>query len=339
MVRTINNIASLVEGITADDDLGYLYVGEENVAIWKYGANPEDGLTRTKMDDVAGPHLSADIEGLTIYYSNDSIGYLIASSQGDNTFAVYEREGDNTYLGSFRLVFGGVDGVETGDGVEVMSYPMGGYFNSGALIAHDYTNTSPNAYSNYKMVPWGDIATAMGLRIDTSYSPREMGPPQPKVMSTKDTICTNLNESTVLSVNETYFNVVSWSTNATAKTISVNQPGIYYATVYNECRGTLQTDTIEIFGDICTSIHDFSLNQNWEISPNPSSEFIYLTQDIADNLTFQLFDLTGKKIIDEVISKGKHQINIAALKDGSYLVKLSDKTTLLGSKMIVKTSN
>jgi len=44
----------------------------------------------------------ADVEGLTIAYGSDGKGYLIASSQGNSTFAIYRREGDNTYV--FKLV-------------------------------------------------------------------------------------------------------------------------------------------------------------------------------------------------------------------------------------------
>jgi 3-phytase len=340
LVRTINNIPTLVEGITADDILGHLYIGEEDVAVWKYGANPEDGITRTEMDAVSGPRLRADIEGLTIYYSNDSIGYLIVSSQGDNTFAVYEREDNNTYLGSFRLVFGGVDGVENGDGVEVMSYPMGGYFDTGALIAHDYTNTSPNAYSNYKMVPWGDIANAMGLRIDTSYSPREMSPPLPRVVTPDDTICTNWNETAILSIDESKFTLVKWSTNATTKSIVVDQPGTYYATVFNECQIQLQTDTIEIYGKLClTNIDEHGIQSKWQISPNPATQFIKIKHQLSNNAEIEVFDITGKKVLVFVLKNSTEQIDISSLEKGTYLVKLWSDENLLDTKLVIKSAN
>ena len=60
------------------------------------------------VEDEIGTHLTADVEGLTIYYSGDSTGYLIASSQGDNTYAVYKREGENSYIGQFAIVDGKV---------------------------------------------------------------------------------------------------------------------------------------------------------------------------------------------------------------------------------------
>jgi 3-phytase len=96
-----------LEGCVADDELGYLYVGEEAVGIWKYQAEPDADLGRTRVDTVGpGGNLFADVEGLTIAYGNDGKGYLIASSQGNNTFAIYRREGANSYVKSFRIIAG-----------------------------------------------------------------------------------------------------------------------------------------------------------------------------------------------------------------------------------------
>ena len=58
------------------------------------------------------PSLVPDVEGLTIYYGEDGNGYLVASSQGNNTFAIYDRAGSNSYLGSFA-----VEDVEETDGI------------------------------------------------------------------------------------------------------------------------------------------------------------------------------------------------------------------------------
>lgn len=89
---------SVAEGCVADDVSARLYLSEESVGIWRYGAEPSAGSSRIKVDAVSSKGwLRADVEGLTIYYTNNSNGYLIASSQGNSTFAVYERSGNNTY--------------------------------------------------------------------------------------------------------------------------------------------------------------------------------------------------------------------------------------------------
>jgi 3-phytase len=90
------DVGSQSEGCVADDELGHLYIGEEDRGIWKYGAEPTAGRGRTAVGTVGDGHLVADVEGLSIAYGAAGSGYLIASSQGDSTFAVYERGGSNT---------------------------------------------------------------------------------------------------------------------------------------------------------------------------------------------------------------------------------------------------
>ena len=80
------DVGTEVEGCVADDELGALYISEENVAIWKYGAEPTDPTTtasRVAVDRTiaAGGHIRPDAEGLTIVYQPGTTGYLIASSQ------------------------------------------------------------------------------------------------------------------------------------------------------------------------------------------------------------------------------------------------------------------
>ena len=156
-VRDIN-VGSQTEGCVADDDLGYLYIGEEDVAIWKYGAEPGDGSSRTAVDYTipqGGDVLVPDIEGLAIYYVDSSTGYLLASNQGNNSYSVYEREGDNAYLGDFVIASGAIDGTNDTDGIDVSSANLGPGFEHGVFIAQDGSNSGGN--QNYKYVPWESI--------------------------------------------------------------------------------------------------------------------------------------------------------------------------------------
>lgn len=169
------NVGSTTEGCVADDELAQLYISEENVGIWKYGAEPEDVKARTLVDRCGGGgHLKADVEGLTIYYTREGTGYLIASSQGDNTFAIYERQGKNKYIGTFRIsADGSIDGCSATDGIDVTNANLGTTFPKGLFVAHDSEN-SGGCTSNYKLVPWDSIAKAFypHLEIDTSWNPR-----------------------------------------------------------------------------------------------------------------------------------------------------------------------
>lgn len=162
-VRQIK-VGGQLEGCVADDELGYLYIGEEAVGIWKYQAEPDAGLERTKVDMVGpGGHLVADVEGLTVAYESDGQGYLIASSQGNNTFAIYRREGDNAYVKSFRIVAGRqIDDVTETDGIHVTTANLGPLFPKGAFVAQD--GFDDKGKQNFKLVPWhliiGDSAAS-----------------------------------------------------------------------------------------------------------------------------------------------------------------------------------
>ena len=176
MVRSFA-VGSITEGCVADDTHAVLYLAEENVGIWKYGAEPEAGVSRTLVD-ATGPkgHLTADVEGLTLYYASDGTGYLIASSQGANQFVVYRRKEPNDYVMTFAVTNSpSIDGVRGTDGIDVVNFPLGPAFPFGFFIAQDGKNDTGN--QNFKLVPWEHIAKAMtpALTIDPTWDPRAVG--------------------------------------------------------------------------------------------------------------------------------------------------------------------
>lgn len=157
---------SQLEGCVADDELGYLYIGEEGRGIWKYYAHPDSAKNGTLVDEVSSDHLQADIEGLAIYKKAEGKGYLLVSSQGNNSFAVYRREGRNEYLGSFVIASGSrIDGVSETDGIEVTSVALGSNFPKGVFIAQDGQNNEGKQVvnQNFKWVDWQKIAEALNL--------------------------------------------------------------------------------------------------------------------------------------------------------------------------------
>jgi 3-phytase len=147
-------VGAQLEGCVADDELGNLYIGEELVGIWKYPAEPETNPVRNKVDGVVPEgHLVADIEGLTIAYGKDGKGYLIASSQGNNSYSVYRREGSNAFIKLFRIVAGnGIDEVTETDGIYVTTTNLGAMFPKGVFIAQD--GLDDKGKQNFKLVPW-----------------------------------------------------------------------------------------------------------------------------------------------------------------------------------------
>lgn len=167
------------EGMVSDHDNGYLFIGEENKGIWRFPACPDKPATGTfiSQSDTSNPLIEYDIEGLALYISGKDQGYLIASSQGNNSFAVFERKPEHRFIGTFRIVDDFFDGTEETDGIEVSSYPLGDKFPDGLFVAQDGYNKDGQKVmpQNFKLVDWRLISEYFDppLLIDTeSYNPR-----------------------------------------------------------------------------------------------------------------------------------------------------------------------
>jgi 3-phytase len=152
--RKVRNfkVGTTVEGCVADDELGHFYVSEEAVGIWKYGAEADAGNNRTQVGKVGDGHLYADVEGLALAYGSDGKGFLLASSQGNNSFVVYRRESGNEFVKKFIIGSGGgIDGVEETDGIDVTTTNLGSAFPHGVFVVQDGRNDKGN--QNFKLVP------------------------------------------------------------------------------------------------------------------------------------------------------------------------------------------
>ena len=181
-VRTIHTDTQ-PEGCVADDANGVLYIGEEGVGIWRLGAEPDDAADAKELiatvrpqedaeaPDATSPHrLTADVEGLAVYAPPDAgpgAGYLIASSQGNWTYVVFDRSPPHAYRGTFRIADGPqIDGAGETDGIEVVAAPVGPDYPRGMLVVQDGYNvdvTGRDEHQNFKVLSWGDVAEALAL--------------------------------------------------------------------------------------------------------------------------------------------------------------------------------
>lgn len=154
-----------IEGIVADPERKVVYIGSEDEGIFRFALTNGvlDQASKVVVDRV-GPRLTADVEGLTMYFGSDGTGYLLASSQGSSRFVAYAREfagaQPNRYCASFSLgAGGGIDRVRDTDGIDVTSANLGGRLGHGLFIAHDGDGKSP---TNYKLAAWEDIQAVLG---------------------------------------------------------------------------------------------------------------------------------------------------------------------------------
>ncbi|MGL6044047.1 MAG: phytase, partial [Sandaracinobacteroides sp.] len=172
-------LATQTEGCVVNDSTGDLYVGEEDVGIWRMSlADPK--LAPTSIQKVDGQKLVADTEGLTLMRDGGRT-FLIASSQGDSAYPVWEigggqeiTGGQYRYMGRFRIAGGAIDPVTQTDGLDAWSGPIAGY-PEGAIAVHDHCDgDGPNdppavvcagdsQQQNYKLVGWREVKAAIGI--------------------------------------------------------------------------------------------------------------------------------------------------------------------------------
>jgi len=162
-------VGSEPKSCTVDDDLSNLYVAEADVAVWRYGAEPETGSARTLVDftGVAHPggNLDEDVDGLSIAAYADGTGYLVAGNKAASAINVYRRDGANAFVGTIEVTpsaDGSVDGIDEPGGVAVLPVPIGDRFPAGIIAINDDANSDPDGNTDYKIASWGDVLTALG---------------------------------------------------------------------------------------------------------------------------------------------------------------------------------
>lgn len=161
--RTVRrlSVTSQPEGCVVDERTNHLYVGEEAVGIWRFDSSAQGSTRGTLVARADGRHLVPDVEGLALAPQGTDGGYLVASSQGDNAYAVY-RLPNLAPVGRFRIVEGIVGAAEETDGIALALGDFGPAYPRGLFVAQDGIN-DPSA-QNFKLVSWADVLTALGLQ-------------------------------------------------------------------------------------------------------------------------------------------------------------------------------
>lgn len=158
-------VSSQPEGCVADDAQQRLFVGVENEGIYAYPASHTAPATPTTVMEIDNSILAADVEGMGLYISGNG-GYLVVSSQGNFSYAVFDRLPPFEYRGSFMVADrtdGTVDGSQETDGLAVDSTALGSRFGQGLLVVQDGFNTLPEDTQDFKYISWSDVARALGL--------------------------------------------------------------------------------------------------------------------------------------------------------------------------------
>lgn len=121
-----------IEAIAVDDRLGYIYYSDEGTGVRKYYADPAKGNEQLALFATTG--FAEDHEGISIYNSTDSTGYILVSDQLSNQFHIFKREGDagNPHQHSLIKIVK-VNAIHS-DGSEMVSVPLNSTFKNGLFV-------------------------------------------------------------------------------------------------------------------------------------------------------------------------------------------------------------
>ncbi|MDZ7870619.1 MAG: phytase [Rheinheimera sp.] len=160
-VRSLK-VPSQPEGCVADDQHHRLYVGEEDVGIWQFAADATAavaGQLVISANDSEGP-LVADVEGMALLpagtFAAQPQPLLLISSQGNDSYVLYEATAPYAFVQRFRVGTNpvlGIDGSSETDGLDLTVKSLGPAFPFGAIAIQDGRNRMPEAGQNLKLVP------------------------------------------------------------------------------------------------------------------------------------------------------------------------------------------
>lgn len=138
-----------IESIAVDNELGYVYYSDEQVGVRKYHADPAKGNDELALFATEG--FKEDNEGISIYKTADTTGYILVSDQSANQFKVYRREGRENNPHDHPLIVSIPVSTNQSDGSDVVSIPLNDDFKHGLFVAMSDDKT-------FHFYRWEDIA-------------------------------------------------------------------------------------------------------------------------------------------------------------------------------------
>jgi len=152
----INNfaVATQPEGMVVDDKTGTLYLGVEHEGIFSTNLNVLPlKLELIPLSTEGNSNIKFDIEGLAFYQFDNQL-FLIASIQGNFSYAIFNLSDGNQYVKSFVVENGAIDGSEETDGIDITHLSCGKKYPHGILVVQDGFNTNGkiNETQNFKIV-------------------------------------------------------------------------------------------------------------------------------------------------------------------------------------------
>jgi 3-phytase len=121
-----------IEAIAVDDRLGYIYYSDEGVGVRKYYADPAKGNQELALFATTG--FMEDHEGISIYNSSDSTGFILVSDQAAHQFQIFPREGMKGQPHQHPVLRVVKVAAKNSDGSETIAQPLNNTFKKGVFV-------------------------------------------------------------------------------------------------------------------------------------------------------------------------------------------------------------
>lgn len=146
-----------IEAIAVDQQLGYVYYSDETVGIRKYYADPDHADAAKELALFGTTGFVSDHEGIAVYPTSDSTGYLLVSDQQGHRLQLFPREGTagarhtHTALATIPVA------AQETDGLEVTARALSPAFPEGMLVMMSTDKT-------FHFYDWRDIRKRLPAR-------------------------------------------------------------------------------------------------------------------------------------------------------------------------------
>lgn len=114
-----------IESIAVDNENGYVYYSDEGVGVRKYYAHPDSVSTQLALFATEG--FEEDHEGISIYKTSETDGFILVSDQQANQFHIFSRTGSEANPHEHKLVRVVKVSTNESDGSEITSVPLPGF--------------------------------------------------------------------------------------------------------------------------------------------------------------------------------------------------------------------
>jgi len=182
------------------------------------------------------------------------------------------------------------------------------------------------------------VIGANGACIDSATYAIVVNPkPVITVMSTpaNDTICIG-NTATLMGMGANTYTWTSGITDATAFTPTVTATYTVTGTDANNC---VNTNTVEVVVNTCSSGLSKYSNLNTQISvyPNPSNGNLFVSMNNFEKTSVEVYNSLGEKVYTKTVNANTESINLEKLNSGLYIIHVKQSGTYIYRSNIVLT--